>query len=85
MEWTFDNAVARAGSEMSAIRTAAPSRAKRMVVSRPMPLGSVNFWKMEMNEFGKGDTNTGYVQKYGRRSHRACSPDRTLYFKSALQ
>ena len=38
MEWTFDSATARAGSEMSAIRTAAPSRAKRMVVSRPMPL-----------------------------------------------
>lgn len=38
MEWTFESAVARAGSDMSAIRTAAPSRAKRMVVSRPMPL-----------------------------------------------
>ena len=38
MEWTFDMAVARAFSEMSAIRTAAPSRAKRMVVSRPIPL-----------------------------------------------
>ena len=38
MEWTFESAVARAGSDMSAIKTAAPSRAKRMVVSRPMPL-----------------------------------------------
>ena len=39
MVWTFASAVARAGSDMSAMRTAAPSRAKRMVVSRPMPLG----------------------------------------------
>lgn len=35
---TLASAVARAGSEMSAMRTSAPSRAKRMVVSRPMPL-----------------------------------------------
>ena len=35
---TLVRAVARAGSEISARRTEAPSRAKRMVVSRPMPL-----------------------------------------------
>ncbi len=38
ISWTLAWAFARADSEMSAIRTAAPSRAKRMVVSRPMPL-----------------------------------------------
>lgn len=38
MDWTLEIAVASAGSEMSAMRTEAPSRAKRMVVSRPMPL-----------------------------------------------
>ena len=38
MERTFERAFSRAGSEMSAMRTAAPSRAKRMVVSRPIPL-----------------------------------------------
>ena len=38
MAWTFWTAVARAGSDMSAMRTAAPSRAKRMVVSSPIPL-----------------------------------------------
>ncbi len=36
---TLEMALARAGSEMSAIRTEAPSRAKSMVVSRPIPLG----------------------------------------------
>ena len=35
---TLASAMARAGSEMSAMRISAPSRAKRMVVSRPMPL-----------------------------------------------
>ena len=39
---TLAEAVSRAGAEISAIRTAAPSRAKRMVVSRPMPLGEGN-------------------------------------------
>jgi hypothetical protein len=34
----FVIALARAGSEMSAIRTEAPSRRKRIVVSRPIPL-----------------------------------------------
>ena len=38
VERTFERAVARAGEDMSAMRTAAPSRAKRMVVSSPMPL-----------------------------------------------
>ena len=48
IEWTFDSAVARAGSDMSTIRTAAPSRAKRMVVSRPMPLGIE--WRRQRQE-----------------------------------
>ena len=39
ISWTFAWAFARAGSEMSAMRTAAPSRAKSMVVSKPIPLG----------------------------------------------
>ena len=38
IEWTFENAFSRAGSDMSAMRTAAPSRAKRIVVSSPIPL-----------------------------------------------
>ena len=38
MAWTFWTAVAKAGSDMSAMRTAAPSRRKRMVVSSPIPL-----------------------------------------------
>ena len=55
IEWTFDTAAARAGSDMSAIRTAAPSRAKRMVVSRPMPLarnGSVNVGESKCRSSG---------------------------------
>lgn len=36
---TLEMALTRAGSEMSAIRTEAPSRANRIVVSRPIPLG----------------------------------------------
>lgn len=36
---TFALAFSRAGAEMSAMRTLAPSLAKRMEVSRPMPLG----------------------------------------------
>jgi hypothetical protein len=35
---TLANAFARAGSDTSAIRTLAPSRAKRILVSRPIPL-----------------------------------------------
>lgn len=38
MEWTFSRAVSRAEVEISVRRTEAPSRAKRMVVSRPIPL-----------------------------------------------
>lgn len=38
MEWTLVRAEEREGAEMSVIRTDAPSRRKRMVVSRPMPL-----------------------------------------------
>jgi hypothetical protein len=35
---SFAEAFSRAGPEMSAMRTLAPSLAKRMHVSRPMPL-----------------------------------------------
>lgn len=38
IDFTLERAVARAGSDISAMRTWAPSRAKRTVVSRPMPL-----------------------------------------------
>ena len=46
MERTFWRAVSRAGAEMSVMRTEAPSRAKRTVVSRPMPLGTG--WKVSV-------------------------------------
>ena len=36
---SLETAVVRAGCEMSAIRTEAPSRRKRWVVSKPIPLG----------------------------------------------
>lgn len=39
MEGIFSRAEVKAGVEMSSMRTEAPSRRKRMVVSRPMPLG----------------------------------------------
>ena len=38
MEWSFSTAAVRAEVEMSVMRTEAPSRRKRIVVSRPMPL-----------------------------------------------
>ncbi len=36
--FSFAEALSKAGAEMSAIRTLAPSRAKRIEVSRPIPL-----------------------------------------------
>ena len=38
MDLILVRALSRAGMDMSAMRTLAPSRRKRMVVSRPMPL-----------------------------------------------
>ena len=48
MVWIFWTAVVRAGVDMSVMRTEAPSRRKRMVVSRPMPLflgGLLEEWR----------------------------------------
>lgn len=42
--WSFSRARKRAGAEMSARRTLAPSRAKRIEVSRPIPLRDVSLW-----------------------------------------
>lgn len=44
--FSFAAAFSRAGPEMSAIRTLAPSLAKRMQVSRPIPLWGVLVYVM---------------------------------------
>ena len=47
---TLERAMTRAGAEMSAIRMEAPSLAKRMLASRPMPLGGVSGVRCQCEE-----------------------------------
>lgn len=54
MEWIFSRAEERALVEMSSMRTEAPSRRKRIVVSRPMPLMGeevIRKWERWEDEF----------------------------------
>jgi len=53
--WIFERAFSRAGSDISAMRTAAPSRAKRMVVSRPIPLHKSYVNGKAITEEGSGN------------------------------
>ena len=65
---TLARAFSRAGAEISAMRTLAPSLANRMLVSRPMPLASEVSTLCKWRSFVSGDS---YISPTSL--HRCCT------------